>query len=133
MFLCSYSCLHIHGPLRNLLKDPSMDYLMTTYPPFLVFTYYTHDIEDGIDAIKGCWGLGGSDFFVYNLLLLWLLPPLSSTTIKLLILFGLSINVQIGLVLTDCSRSLYEVCRMPGLPLPVIFVSTYALIIDCIM
>ncbi|CAF3886471.1 unnamed protein product [Rotaria sp. Silwood1] len=106
---------------------------MPTYPTFPVFCYYTHDIENGIDAIKGCRALGDSDFFIYNLLLLWLLPPLSSTIIQMLVIFGLTINIQIGLMITDWTRSLWKEYRMPALALPVIFGSAYALIIDFII
>ncbi|CAF3046612.1 unnamed protein product [Rotaria sp. Silwood2] len=127
------ACLYIHGRLRNFMKDNSMNYLMPTYPTFPVFSYYTHDIENGIDAIKGYRALGDSDFFIYNLLLLWLLSPLSSTIKQMLLFFGLTVNIQIGLMITDWIRSLWKEYQMPALPLPVIFVSAYVLIIDFII
>jgi hypothetical protein len=110
-----------------------MKYLMPRYPTFPIRCYYTHDIEDGIDAIEGCEALGDADFFVYNLLLLWILPPLSSITIQMLVLFVLSITVQIGLMFTHFIGSRWKVYRRPALPLPVMFISTYALIVDCII
>ena len=130
LFLYSFACLYIHGRLRNLMRDPSMKYSMPTFP---IFCYYTHDIEDGIDATKGCKVLGDADFFVYNLLLLWILPPLSSTIIQILVLFGLIVNVQIGLMLTDWIGSRWKENIRPALPLPVMFISTYALIVDFII
>jgi hypothetical protein len=133
VFLYSFACLHIHGRFRNLMKATATNYRMSTYPTFPVFCYYTHDIEDGIDATKGYRALGDGDFFLYNLLLLWILPPLSSTTIQICVLFGLIINVQIGIILTGWIGSLWKEYRMPALPLPVIFISAYALIIDFIL
>jgi hypothetical protein len=115
------------------MTDPSMKYLMPRYPTFPIRCYYTHDIEDGIDAIEGCEALGDADFFVYNLLLLWILPPLSSITIQMLVLFGLTVHVQIGIMLTDWIGSRWKEYRRPALPLPVIFISTYALIVDFII
>ena len=129
LFLYSFACLYIHGRLRNLMRNPSMKYSM---PTFTIFCYFTHDIEDGIDATKGCKVLGSGDFFAYNLLLLWILPPLSSITIQILVLFGLIVNVQIGLMLTEWIGSRWKENPRPALPLPVMFISTYALIVDFI-
>jgi hypothetical protein len=106
---------------------------MSTYPQFPAFCYYTRDIKDGIDAIQGCRSLGDGDFFLFNLLLLWILPPLSSTTIQICVLVGLIINVQIGIMLTDWIGSLWKEYRVPGLPFPVILISTYVLIVDLIL
>ncbi|UJR22355.1 hypothetical protein I4U23_025417 [Adineta vaga] len=102
-FVCFYdvfACLHIHGRLRNMMNNSSMKCLMPTCPKFPVFCFYTHDIEDEID-MEDCSALADGDFFIYNLLLLWLLSPLTSTTIQILILFGFTINIQIGLILTN--------------------------------
>jgi hypothetical protein len=103
---------------------------MSTHPTFQAFCFYTHDIEHGIESIKSYTALGDGDFFIYNLLLLWLLPPLSSTTVQLCILFGAIINVQTGIILTVWIGSLWKENRMPALPLPVILISAYALIVD---
>ncbi|UJR22358.1 hypothetical protein I4U23_025420 [Adineta vaga] len=134
-FVCFYdvfACLHIHGRLRNMMNNSSMKYLMPTYPKFPVFHFYSHDIEDGID-MKDCSALAYGDFLMYNLVLLWLLSPLTSTTIQILILFGFTINIQIGLILTDWIGYHWKVRLVPGYPLPVIFGSAYALIIDFIL
>ncbi|CAF1320460.1 unnamed protein product, partial [Rotaria sordida] len=128
-----FACLHIHGRFRKSMKDTSMNYRISTYPTFPVFCYYTHDIEDGIDPTKGYRALGDGDFFLYNLLLLWILPPLSSTTIQICVFFGLVTNVHIGFMLTDWIGSLWKEYQMPALPLPVIFISLYALILDFIL
>ena len=110
-----------------------MRYKMVTYPSFPSFCFYTHDIEDGLEACKGYSSLGEGDFIYYNLLLLWILPPLSSTTIQLSVLFGLIIIVQIGIELTSQFGSLWEEDMMPGLLFPVILVSAYGVVIDCIL
>ena len=115
------------------MKDTSMNYRISTYPTFPVFCYYTHDIENGIDSTKGYRAMGDGDFFLFNLLLLWILPPLSSTTTQICIFFGMIINVQIGYMLTDWIGSLWKEYKMPALPLPVIFISVYALIVDFIL
>ncbi|CAF4655778.1 unnamed protein product, partial [Rotaria sp. Silwood1] len=94
-----------------------MSYGMSTYPTFSIFCYYTHDIEDEIDAIKGYKALGDGDFLLYNLLLLWTLSPISSTTLQICVLFGFIINFQIGIMLTDWIGSLWKEYRMPALPL----------------
>jgi hypothetical protein len=58
---------------------------------YAFYCYYARDIEDGIDTIKAFEFLGGGDFLLYNLFLLWLLPPLSSIKIQLN-----SISITIG-------------------------------------
>ena len=106
---------------------------VVTYPSFPSFYFYTHDIDDGPEARKGGECLGEGDFIFYNLLLLWILPPLSSTTIQICVLLGLIIIVQIGLELTVQFRSLWKEDMMPGLLFPVILVSAYGVIVDCIL
>ena len=110
-----------------------MRYRVATYSAFSSFRFYTHDIEDGLEACKGAESLGEGDFIFYNLLLLWILPPLSSTTIQICVLFGLIIFVQIGLELTSQFGYLWKEPIMPALLFPVILVSAYGVIVDCIL
>jgi hypothetical protein len=110
-----------------------MRYRVVTYPSFPSFRFYTHDIEDGLEACKSSKSLGEGDFIYYNLLLLWILPPLSSTTIQICVLLGLIIIIQIGLELTSQFAYLWEEHIMPGLLFPVILVSAYGVIVDCIL
>jgi hypothetical protein len=113
-------------------KHTSTSCLLSTPTGFPFFCYYSYDIEDGIDATKNLEGLGGADFVAYNILLLWVLPPLPSMTIQLCVLFGFLIIIQIALMITDWIASVWEESGMPGIPLPVILVSTYAIIVDFI-
>ncbi len=133
VFWYSFQCLHIRGRFRNGSKATSTNYFMPTYPSFPFFWYYTFDIEDGKDATKHGESLGGGDFFIYNLLLLWLLPPLSSITIQFCILLGFTINIQISLWLTAWTGSIWKENPMPALPLPLILICTYAMIVDFIV
>jgi hypothetical protein len=106
---------------------------MPTYQTFPFFSYYTHDIEDGRDATRYCETLGGGDFVIYNLLLLWILPPLSSITIQFCILLGFIINIQIGLALMRWIGSIWKENLMPAVPIPVVLISAYAIIVDFIL
>ena len=110
-----------------------MRYRVATYPSFPSFRFYTHDIDDGPEACDGCESLGEGDFIFYNLLLLWILSPLSSTTIQICVLLGLIIIIQIGLELTSQFAHLWEEHIMPALLFPVILVSAYGVIVDCIL
>ena len=103
----------------------------STGVPF--FCYYSYDIEDGIDATKDLSGLGGGDFVSYNVLLLWVLPPSPSITIQLCVLFGFLIIIQIAIMTTDWIGSLWKEWVMPGVPVPVVLVSAYAIIVDFII
>jgi hypothetical protein len=106
---------------------------MSTYSTFPFFCYYTHDIEDGEDATQHCESLGGGDFLIYNLLLLWLLPPLLSITIQLCLLIAFIINIQIGFMVTDWIGSLWKENLMPTVPLRVILISGCSIILQFIV
>jgi hypothetical protein len=131
-FLYSFSCLHHHGRYRIPNKETSTNYLISTDSRFPFFCYYTHDIEDGIEATKHWEALGGADFLTYNLLLLWLLPSLSSITVQLCVRFGFIISIQIGIMITKWIGSLWKQNVMLTVPFPVIVVSTYAILVDFI-
>ncbi len=63
-------------------------------------------------------------------MLLSILPPLLPMTTKVFVTVGYIISVQIG---NGGTRRLGRLCnqkKTPGVPLPVVFVSMYALILD---
>jgi len=103
---------------------------MPTYPGFPSFCYYTHDIEDEIDTVKTLEILGGGDFLMYDLLLLWLVSPLSSIIIQLCVFFCFIINIHVSIIITDWIGSLWNENPMPAVPVPVVIVCIYAIIID---
>jgi len=126
--------LHPHGRFRILGDKIWTELLESNYATFPPFCYYSHDIEDEIDAtIKELQIIGGGDFIQYNWLLLWLLPPLVSLKIQLYILLGFIICIQIGIHFTIWIGTHLKVKTMPGTPIPVIVISTYAIIIDVII
>jgi hypothetical protein len=63
-------------------------------------------------------------------MLLSISPPLSSMTTKVFITVGYIISVQIGNKGTIRLGRLCNQKNIPGVPLPVIFVSMYAFILD---
>jgi hypothetical protein len=87
----------------------------------------------GVDKWKKSGSLGFGDFFVYNLLVVLALPPSSSIITKMCLTFGSIISVQVGSLLTDWLSSLVNKQPVPGVPLPVITVSTYLLILNIII
>ena len=63
-------------------------------------------------------------------MLLWILPPLSSMTTKILVTIGYIIIVQTACQTNFLLSRLYNHHNVPGLPLPVAVVSMYAIILD---
>jgi hypothetical protein len=66
-------------------------------------------------------------------MVLFIQLPLWSMTTKILVVFGCIISIQIGQCGTICIRQLWRLVGVPGLPLPVIIFSVYAMIINVIM
>jgi hypothetical protein len=118
------------GRFRDWNKTISTD--SSTFPPFC---YYTHDIENENDTyvLDEYLSLGSCDFCIYNLLLIWMLPPSASIEVQLFILFGFIISLQIGMVITGWLEKLWDATYMPGTPFPVITISAYAIILDVVM
>jgi hypothetical protein len=126
LFSVSFTCLHYDGELY----DP--DWTHQTFierkkccPRF----YYTK----GVNKWEIGGSLGGGDFLVYNILVLFALPPSSSLITKICVTFGSIISVQIGSLLTYLLRRLAKKYSGPGVPLPVISVSVYLFILDLII
>jgi len=92
-------------------------------------TYYIH----GIDKWKTSASLGLGDFFTYNILVLFALPPSSSMIIKICVTLGSIVSVQIGCLLACWLRRLTKTSLGPGVPLPVITVSMYIFILNIII
>jgi hypothetical protein len=91
--------------------------------------YYTK----GVNKWKKGGLLGCGDFLVYNILVLFALPPSSSLITKICVTFGSIISVQIGSLLTYLLRRLAKKYSAPGVPLPIITVSIYLFILDLFM
>jgi len=87
----------------------------------------------GVDRWEQSPALGFGDFVVYNLLVLYALPPSSSITTKMCLTFVCIISVHIGFWLTHWLRSLVNKLTVPGVPMPVITVSIYLFILNLII
>ncbi len=77
--------------------------------------------------------MGLADFLIYDLLLLLVLSPLFSMTIKILVTLGCIVCVQVGNVGTAIIFGrLWKNYAVPALPLPVITFSIYTLILGIV-
>ncbi len=78
--------------------------------------------------------IGLDDFFFYNLMVLFILPPLSSTEMKIWIGIGCIIFIEIGYIVTISigpSVKLWGETKFePALPFPIIAFSTYFILIN---
>ncbi|CAF0766861.1 unnamed protein product [Adineta ricciae] len=99
---------------------------------FRYLFYFNLDIEDEIGSMKSYAVSDGGDFVTYNLFLLWIFPRASSMIMKLCVFFGLVVTIQLDLWLTYWFRKRWDESIVPGLPCPVVFLSTYALVLDFI-
>ena len=126
-----FFCLHPRGRLydgtSSLPRHETLDcieYYYSTGEP---------DENGHIDRRENVSSLGLGDFLFYNLMLLWVLPPLSSMTTQVCVLVGHIIVVEIGeaLAFELANRHYFRIC--PALPLPVVAVSFYALVLDVLI
>jgi len=100
--------------------------------PSLLGFYYNWNFDDNeSDQKRECLGLG--DFGVYNCMLLFVLPPMSSMTTKICIVIGHIIAVQIGREATDRIAILSKNSTQPAVPLPVVTVSLYFIFLNTII
>jgi len=93
--------------------------------------YYTWDLDDDKLDEEGtlvCLGLG--DFYVFNLMLLSVLPPLSSMTMKVCITIGYIVAIQIGQEGTALLRYFWKQSIQPALPLPIVAVLIYSFLLS---
>jgi hypothetical protein len=125
-----FYCLHPNGRLR---KNDILEEVLDDEIRFRLRSYcIAHPSDDeSIRAEKRdfeCLGLG--DFYFYNLMLLWILPPLSPVSTKVAIAVGHVLAVQIGLDVSDRLAHFYKQVSCPALPMPVVAVSIYAFLLD---
>ncbi len=121
-----------HPPLPRALfvvpsESPSFDGLLLEPG-----TYYVKDPTDDImdeDNYVPILGLG--DLFFYNLMVLFVLPPLLPITTKICVAIGCIISVQVGYMVTIWIAAFWNVeTPVPALPLPVIIYSIYTILVD---
>jgi hypothetical protein len=96
--------------------------------------YTTHDPDDDqIDDDDGCESLGFGDFFAFNSMLLALLPPDFSIQGKCLMAVTYMISVCIGHESTRQLAHFWNTWMMPGIPVPMFFISLYAILLNYII
>ena len=94
--------------------------------------YYVNDPRDEkIDEESFIVTIGLGDFTFYNLIILFILSPLSLTINQIYVSIGAIVSVQIGYMLTNWTSIFRNKNNiLPALPLAVIFYSAYAILID---
>ena len=96
--------------------------------------YTAHDPDDDqIDDDDDCKSLGFGDFFAFNTMLLALLPLDFSIQGKCLMAVTYMISVCIGLVSTFQLGDFWNTRIMPGIPVPMFFISLYAILLNYIV
>ncbi len=73
--------------------------------------------------------LGLGDFFIFNLMILFILQPEWSITIKIFVVFGCIISIQVGHYGTLHLLKIWQLNNGPALPFPVVAFSMYTIII----
>ena len=133
IFYCSIACLYVHGRLYNdsVLIVPLETPLIDGYS-LNPCAYYVNDLEDeNIDDESFIVSIGLGDFTFYNLMVLFILSPSLSMTNQIYMTIGTIVSVQIGYMTmnwTSIFRNKNNI--QPALPLPIMFYSTYAILID---
>ncbi len=135
LFCCSIDCLHPHGQLHDatsvIISGSPLSGDLLLEPG----DYYVKDPIDGIkneDKYLPVLGLG--DFMYYNLMVLFVLPPLLPMTTKICVAIGGIISVQVGYMATIWIATFWNVENaVPALPLSVITYSIYAIFVDIFM
>ncbi len=127
-FLNRIYCLHpkYHTENTRLLGELYID-----DTPSLIGFYYTWDFDDdesNQENNRASLGLG--DFFIFNHMLLLVLSSASSITTKAYITIGHIIAIQIGQEVAFRLGSFYNQYTLPAVPLPVIFFSLYAILLN---
>jgi len=121
-------CLHPNGRFYNLNLPEE---LLKTDLQIPTGVYSTWDLDDNeLEEETEQRIVGHGDFYFYNLMLLLILPPLSSMTTKVLVTIGYIIIVHICSETTFRLGFLYNKHNLPGVPLPVAVVTMYAIILD---
>jgi hypothetical protein len=113
-----------------ILADDSTDEC-SEFPPGLYTTYDPDD--DQIDDDDGYESIGFGDFVAFNSMLLALLPPDFSIQGKCLMVGTYMISVCIGHVGTRQLGHFWNALMMPGIPVPMFFISLYAIVLNYIV
>lgn len=92
---------------------------------------HTPSYERNTHNIGGFLGLG--DFAVFDTMILLILQPEWSLTIRTLVVFGCIISIQVGHRGTLFFGQLWSLNFIPAIPCPVITFSMYTIILDIIM
>ena len=131
----SVACLHPQGRLRLMFnsKKPandSADVCSEVRPG--VYTGRDPD-GDQINDDDSCESLGFGDFLAFNSMLLALLPPDFSIQGKCLMVVTYMVIVCIGHDSTRQLGDLWNTCMTPAIPVPMFFVSLYAILLNYIV
>ncbi|CAF1210453.1 unnamed protein product [Rotaria sordida] len=129
-----YICLHPNGRIHKFFRNWTLD---SPLPEL----FYTHDVDDirkdeksKSHPIRESYkALGLGDFFVFNLMILFILQAQWSLSTKILVVFGCIISVQIGYCGTLYIKQLWSINTYPALPFPVVIFSMYVIVLDAIM
>ncbi len=120
-------CLYPDG---RLYKINSAEKFFDTDLQICFGVYSTWDLYDNkFNDIDGERSIGHGDFYIYNLMLLLILPPFSSMITKVLVTIGYIVIVQISCEATFRLARYYQ-DNLPGVPIPVAAVSMYGIILD---
>jgi hypothetical protein len=92
---------------------------------------HTPSYEENTHNIGNVFGLG--DFVVFNTMILLILQPEWSLTIRMLVVFGCIISIQVGHRGSIFFQQLWSLNFSPAIPCPVITFSMYTIILDVIM
>ncbi|UJR17919.1 hypothetical protein I4U23_004818 [Adineta vaga] len=130
-----FQCLHPEGAYyssKTIEDSPPVDTSdLTNDDTSRPAQYYiTWNPNENILHVKGdnaCLGL--DDFFILNLMLLSIVPSLSSITVQICVFIGHVIAVQIGQEATYQLGRLFQQLDQPAAPLPAIMVSLYSIIL----
>ncbi|CAF1373583.1 unnamed protein product [Rotaria sordida] len=97
--------------------------------------YYVDDPrDDKIDDESFIVTIGLGDFTFYNLMMLFVLSPLSLIIDQIYVAIGAIISVQIGYMAMKWTPTFWNKNKsLPALPLPIIAYSAYAILIDTFM
>ncbi len=74
-------------------------------------------------------GLGLGDFFIFNLMILFILQPEWSITIKIFVVFGCIISISLGHYGTLHLLKMGQLNNGPALLFPVVTISMYTIIV----
>ena len=126
--LYRFDCLHPRGYLYDGISSVPRDDALNCIECY----YCTGEPDENghIERSENVSWLGLGDFLFYNLMLLWILPPLSSVTTQTCVAIGHIITIQIGEAIARELATHYRYRSWPALPVPIVAVSLYALVLD---